>query len=340
MTKPAPTFYVFHGADEFTRAETLADFKRRLGPPDTVDLNTTILDGGTLTLAKLRHACDAIPFLAEKRLVIVEGLLTRLAPRKDRELSTSQRELLTTLADYLPRLPETTRLVFIEDKPLPARHSMLRLARQEERGYVKRFDPPDAKVLPRWIEKRVRKYGGEIEPQAAQQLAAVVGTDLRLLDQEIIKLVTYTQSPTGGQAITIADIEAVVPYAQAAVVFDLVDALGRRDGRTAAQTLHRLLDAGEHPLGLLAMIVRQFRLLIQVKELKAERATPRDIAKTLRLHPFPARKLHTQATHFTAAQLEAVYRHLLDTDVAIKTGKIDPEVALDLLVAGLAATET
>jgi DNA polymerase-3 subunit delta len=340
MTKPAPTFYIFHGADEFTRAETLADFKRRLGPPDTVDLNTTILDGGTLTLAKLRHACETIPFLAEKRLVIVEGLLTRLAPRKDRELSTSQRELLTALADYLPRLPETTRLVFIEDKPLPARHSMLQLAQREERGYVKRFDPPDAKVLPRWIEKRVRKYGGAIEPQAARQLAAVVGTDLRLLDQEIAKLVTYTQSPTGGQAITIADIEAVVPYAQAAVVFDLVDALGRRDGRTAAQTLHRLLDAGEHPLGLLAMIVRQFRLLIQVKELKAERATPHDIAKTLRLHPFPARKLHTQATHFTAAQLEAVYRHLLDTDVAIKTGKIDPEVALDLLVAGLAATET
>ena len=340
MTKPAPTFYIFHGADEFTRAETLADFKRRLGPPDTVDLNTTIMAGGTLTLAKLRHACDAIPFLAEKRLVIVEGLLTRLAPRKDRELSTSQRELLTALADYLPRLPETTRLVFIEDKPLPARHSMLQLAQREERGYVKRFDPPDAKVLPRWIEKRVRKYGGEIEPQAARQLAAVVGTDLRLLDQEIIKLVTYTQPPTGGQAITIADIETVVPYAQAAVVFDLVDALGRRDGRTAAQTLHRLLDAGEHPLMLLAMIVRQFRLLIQVKELKAERATPHDIAKTLRLHPFPARKLHTQATHFTAAQLEAVYRHLLDTDVAIKTGKIDPEVALDLLVAGLAATET
>ncbi len=340
MTKPAPTFYIFHGADEFTRAETLADFKHRLGPPDTVDLNTTILDGGTLTLAKLRHACETIPFLAEKRLVIVEGLLTRLAPRKDRELSASQRELLTALADYLPRLPETTRLVFIEDKPLPVRHSMLQLAQREEQGYVKRFDPPDAKVLPRWIEKRVSKYGGEIEPQAARQLAAVVGTDLRLLDQEIIKLVTYTQPPTGGQAITIADIETVVPYAQAAVVFDLVDALGRRDGRTAAQTLHRLLDAGEHPLMLLAMIVRQFRLLIQVKELKAGGSTPHDIAKALRLHPFPARKLHTQATHFTAAQLEAVYRHLLDTDVAIKTGKIDPEVALDLLVAGLAATET
>ena len=130
-----------------------------------------------------------------------------------------------------------------------------------------------------------------------------------------------------------------MPYAQAAVVFDLVDALGRRDGQTAARTLHRLLDAGEHPLGLLAMVVRQFRLLIQVKELKAEGANPQTIAKTLGIHPFPARKLHTQATYFTGEQLEVVYRHLLDSDLAIKSGEIEADVALDLLVAGLAATE-
>jgi len=336
MKKPAPTFYVFHGADEFTRAETLADFKRRLGLPDTVDLNTTLLDGGRLTLAELRHICDTIPFLAEKRLAIVTGLLSRLTSQKGQELSIAQQEYLDALADYLPRLPETTRLVFVEEKPLPASHPIVQLAQREERGYVKRFDPPDAKVLPRWIEKRVGKHGGEIERQAAHQLAAVVGADLRLLDQEIVKLVTYTNAE---RAITGADVEAIVPYAQAAVVFDMVDALGRRDGRTAAQTLHRLLDSGEHPLRLLAMIVRQFRLLIQVKELKAQGAASREIAQALKLHPFPARKLHAQATHFTAAQLETVYRHLLDTDVAIKSGGIEAEVALDLLVAGLAAPE-
>ena len=327
MSKPAPTFYVFHGEDEFTRAETLADFKRRLGPPDTVDLNTTRFDGRTLTLANLRHACDAIPFLAERRLVIVEGLLTRI---------TSQKEYLAALADYLPRLPETTRLVFVEDKSLSAKHPILKLAQQEERGYVKRFDAPNAKTLPGWVEKRARKHGGQIEPQAAHQLATVVGADLRLLDQEIIKLVTYTNAE---RPITKADVDAVVPYAQAAVVFDMVDALGRRDGRTAAQTLHRLLEMGEHPLRLLAMIVRQFRLLIQVEELKAQGNTSRDVAKALRLHPFPAGKLCNQATHFTAAQLETVYRHLMNTDVAIKTGKMEADVALDLLVAGLAAPD-
>jgi len=334
MARPTPTFYVFHGTDEFSRAETLADFKQKLGPPDTVDLNTTTLKGRGLTLAELRHTCDAIPFLAKKRLVIVNGLLTRLTPRKGGELSAAQKEILESLIDYLPRLPQTTRLVFVEEKGLPSRHPILQLAQDEERGYAKRFDPPSDKTLPRWIRERVHKHGGEIEPRAAAQLAAVVGADLRLLDQEIVKLVTYTN---GERAIKDADVDAVVPYAQEAIVFDMVDALGRRDGPTAAQTLHRLLDAGEHPLGLLAMIARQFRLLIQVKELKEKSATLQDIAKVLRLHPFPTRKLYNQATHFTAAQLEKVHRHLLDIDVAVKSGEIDAEVALDLLVAGLAA---
>lgn len=333
MPKPVPTFYVFHGADEFTRTETLADFKRRLGSPDMVALNTTILEGASLTLAELRHVCDAIPFMAEKRLVVVNGLLTRLTPRKDRELSAAQKEFLAALADYLLHLPETTRLVFIEDQALPANHPILQLAQKDERGYIKQFDPPEARALPGWIEKRVRKRGGEIEPQAAQQLAALVGTDLRLLDQEIIKLVTYANAE---RPITKADVDALVPYAQAAVVFDLVDALGRRDGRAAARTLHRLLDMGEHPLGLLAMIVRQFRLLIEVAELKGKGATAQDIAQQLGVHPYPARKLYDQAASFTAAQLETVYRHLLDTDKAIKSGEIEAEVALDLLVAGLA----
>jgi DNA polymerase-3 subunit delta len=326
MARPAPTFYVFHGSDELTRAETLADFRSRLGPADMADLNTTLLDGRKVTLAELRHACDAIPFLAEKRLVVVEGLLAR----------AKQEKFLDELAEYILRLPETTRLVFVEEEPLPANHPILQLAQKDARGYARQFDPPDAKALPGWVKERAGKHGGEIEPQAAAQLAAVVGGNLRLLDQEIAKLVTYVNAE---RAITTADVDAVVPYAQAAVIFDLVDALGRRDGRAAAQTLHRLLDAGEHPLGLLSMIVRQFRLLIQVKELKAEGANPQTIAKELGIHPFPARKLHNQATYFTTAQLEAVYRHLLETDVAIKSGEIEAEVALDLLVAGLAATE-
>ena len=77
MAKAAPTFYIFHGTDEFSIAETLSDFKRRLGAPEMADLNTTVLDGRDITLGELRHACDVVPFLAERRLVIVTNLLRR-----------------------------------------------------------------------------------------------------------------------------------------------------------------------------------------------------------------------------------------------------------------------
>jgi len=336
MTKPAPTFYVLHGEDEFTRSETLADFKRRLGGGETTDLNTTVFDGKRLTLGKLRHACDAIPFLADRRLVIVEGLLSRLTARKGSKLSEKRQELLNALVDYLPKLPPTTRLVLVEDKPLSSRHPVVRLARQEERGYEKQFDQPDDRSLPQWIRRRAQKRGGSLEPRAAHHLASVVGANLRLLDQEIDKLVTFSG---GERSVTAEDVETLVPYSQDAVIFDMVDALGQRDGRTASKTLHRLIEEGEHPLGLLGMIIRQFRLLLQVKTLKSDGASPQQIAKVLGIHPFPARKLHNQAVHFTSAQLEKVYRHLSEIDVEIKTGKIEAEVALDLLVAGLAATD-
>ncbi|MCX7680477.1 MAG: DNA polymerase III subunit delta [Anaerolineae bacterium] len=326
MAKVTPTFYIFHGTDEFTCAEAVADLKRRLGPPEVLALNTTYLDGRKASLADLQHACDAIPFLAEKRLIIVEGLLTRLNARSDKHY-------LDALCGYLPRLPETTRLVFIEYEALPPTHPVLKLVEGGARGYVRQFNPPDSKELPGWIVKRVSKYGGKIEPGAAHQLAAVIGADLRLLDQEILKLVTYTNA---ARPITQKDVELLVPYVQAAVVFDLVDALGRRDGRAAANVLHRLLDAGEHPLGLLAMIARQFRLLLLVKELKAQGLSSRDAAQALNLHPFPTGKLYEQEVYFTAAQLESIHRHLLNIDLAVKSGEIEAEVALDLLVAGLA----
>jgi DNA polymerase-3 subunit delta len=120
-------------------------------------------------------------------------------------------------------------------------------------------------------------------------------------------------------------------------IFDMVDALGHRDGQKASRELHHLLDQGDNPLGLLAMIVRQFRLLIQVKELSEQSLPPDAIAKELKLHPFVVKKIGEQARNFSLPQLETIYRRLLDIDIEIKTGQTSDVLALDLLVAGLAS---
>lgn len=331
MARPTPVFYIFHGEDEFGIAETLADFKRRLGPPEIVDLNTTVLEGKGLTLAEVRQACDSVPFLSDKRLVIIHGMLTQ-----PREKSGASPAMVNALSDYLAHLPDSARLVLVENTALPAAHPVIQLAKQSGRGFVKQFDVPKAESLPSWITQRARKHSSEIEPGAARHLADLISGDLRLLDQEIVKLAIYTN---GERPISIADVDALVPYAQTAIIFDLVDALGRRDGKTAARALRSLLGGSESPLGILGMIVRQFRLLLQLKDMTESGITWQDAAGELGVKPFPAKKLRDQSTYFTCAQLETVYRFLLDTDVAIKTGKLEPEVALDLLVAGLAPPE-
>lgn len=320
----SPRFYILHGSDEFTRSETVADLRRRMG--EVGELNTVHLDGRTVTLEELRRACETVPFLANRRLVLVTGLLTRLGRGRERGF-------LEGVLRLLQALPETTRLVFIEDGSLPDDHPVLKYAVGREEGFVRRFEPPPPEVLSTWVQARARLHGGEMEREAAVHLAQIIGPgDLRLLDGEIAKLVTYAGP---GRAVTLQDVAQLVPYVQQAVIFDLVDALGRREGRQAAILLHRLLDAGENPLGILAMVVRQFRLMIMVKDLVGRGENPASLAQLLGIPRFVAQKLQAQSANFTLTQLERIYRYLLDLDVAIKTGNMTPETALDLLVAGL-----
>ncbi|MCD6554527.1 MAG: DNA polymerase III subunit delta [Anaerolineae bacterium] len=324
-------FYLFHGEDEFSRAEAVQNLKQRMdGDPAMVDLNTAILDGRKITLGELRHACDTIPFLADRRLVIVEGLLGALSGQEKRR----SKEILDELVAYLPHLPPTTRLILVENRRISQKHPVYQLALAEECGHVQEFVPPRQNALPRWITKRAERHGGQITPPAAGELAAFVGNDLRLLDQELAKLVAYTG---GERPISVDDVHLLVSYAQEANVFHMVDALGRRDGRTAMRLLHQLLDK-QKPLALLGMIVRQFRILVQVKELSERGLGQREITDKLKLHSFVVEKGLRQARNFSMAQLEKVYDQLVETDVAIKTGRLDPVLALDLLVAGLSRT--
>jgi DNA polymerase-3 subunit delta len=306
------------------------------------DLNTSILDGNQVTLGELRHACDSIPFMADRRLVIVRGLLGRLSsgargkarPAAEDTEPGWKRAWLEELATYLPNLPPTTRLIFDEQTALPASHPILKLAREAEKqktGFVKLFKEPSDRDLPRWIQQRVRAKGGEIHPQAVTILAALVGKDLRLLDQEIDKLLLYAD----GQPIVAEDVPLLVSRARETSIFDLVDCVGRRETDRALRLLHRLLDDGEAPLYLLAMLARQIRILIQVSELRAQHATQQEIARRLKLHPYVVEKGLAQARNFEMAQLEAAHGRLVQTDWQIKTGQTEDILALDLLVTDL-----
>ena len=220
----------------------------------------------------------------------------------------------------------------MESSPLPANHRLVKLAEQMESGHVKRFDLPEGGALDRWVRQRVAAKNGRISPHAAHVVAANVGGDLGILENEIEKLVLYK----GAEAtIEVQDVGLLSPYAAEASIFDLVDALGNRHSKQAAVLLQQKLNEGTDPAYLFAMIARQFRLLIQVKELADTGLRPPAISERLKMHSFVAGKLFQQAQQFSLAQLEQIYRHLLDVDVGVKIGRHDLNTVLHLLVAGL-----
>jgi DNA polymerase-3 subunit delta len=324
-------FYIFDGEDEFSQSEQIACMMATMGDETTRDLNTIVLNGRATTLNELRHHCDTLPFLADRRLVLVRGLLERLGQKG----SGADSQFLLDLVDYLPTVPDTARLFFLESRTLPKSHPVLRLAKSSEAGHVKTFEVPKGNELARWVRAQAKQSEAEIEPQAVQALCTYVGSDLYQLYHEIAKLAAYTD---GQRAISVQDVQLLTPHARQASIFDMVDALGQRNGKTASRIYHTLLDAGEHPLALMAMITRQFRLLIQVKELAPKLGTHQAIARELKQNPYPIRKILAQSKNFSSAQLRSIYHKLLDTDVEIKTGRIEPSLALDTLIADISST--
>lgn len=344
-----PTFYLLHGPDEFASAEFLDELKAKLGDPSLASLNTTVFDGRTAALPDVRAICDTLPFLTARRLVIVEGWLTRLLSKADAvededgdddeaeapaELKRAggPKETLKELAAYLPQLPESTALVLVEKRELPKANAVLKAATGAAWAHVKFFDLPKGEALIKWIRSRAKAEGGEFSREAAQALAEVED-DPRGLGNEIDKLLTYVDR---ARPVELDDVQALTPAGGEAIIWDLVDAIGQRRGPQALRLLHQLLETAE-PLYILSMVVRQYRLLLLVKEQQVARAGEAEMARALGQKPYTVSKIAGQARHYELPALERIYRRLLDYDVDIKTGQITPAAALDTLVGALTA---
>lgn len=346
-------FYIFDGDDDFSRDEALAALKAQLGPADILSLNTSVFEGASVSLDELRHACDSIPFFGDARLVIVKGLLTRLqgSGRKkpaaaesddgdDTEASAgaSHKEYRARLLEYLPTLPPTTHLVFLESALLPSQSPFVALvAQHRDKGRRQAFLLPNprsrdgAGQLAAWIRERARAKGANIDPTAVAALMDLIGNDLRLLDSELEKLAAYCTQGT----ITVADVRLLVPLAREAVVWDLVDAIAQKRLGPALDTLRRLLNEGEPALRIFGLMVSEYRLLIQARTLADQGYSEDRIAARLGIHPWRLGQRMDAVRRTPVDALKAIYRLLLDTDTEIKTGVQEPEAALEFLVARL-----
>jgi DNA polymerase III subunit delta len=318
--------YLFHGEDDLTSREAVQGLVARMKESPMGEYNVSFLDGEKLPIAEVVGTCQTFPLMADKRLVVVTGLLAALQEKAPRG---AKKGALEELQRFLPTVPEFCRLVFVEDQLVPERDPVLKTI-QGFGGFVKAHRL-DERGLLGWIQGRARKLGCRLSADAADELAVGIGPNARLLNSEMVKLATYC----GDRTVGVEDVRALVGEARKADIFAMVDALGQRQTGVALRELRKLLAEGDHPLRVMAMVIRQFRLLLQVKELSEAGASPDEIASRVGSPPRAVHGLQRQARNFSSGQLERIYDRLLEWDLQVKTGLREPEAAIELLVVEL-----
>jgi DNA polymerase III subunit delta len=295
--------------------------------------------GPETTVTALRMAADVVPFLADRRMVIVYGLIGRLTgrggaqrrPARGRKSANSDAgpDEYQVLLDYLPDLPQSTSLVLVEDgkpdvQPLVA---VIPRGRSADRAYPRVVD------VPRWVRGRAAQIGVDLDETAVRELAGLGAGDLRRLDSELRKLADYAD----GRRVSRADVRELVTGREVDV-WALLDGLAERNAGKALAAFRALINQGV-PTGALFgrdMVPHYHRLLV-ARELSlatnAERARI-DVA-ALGLNPATVGRWMDQAAHFDRLELERAIELLLDVDRQIKTGETEAEPSIEVTIVQL-----
>src|SRR6266540_2744948 len=320
-----PNIFFLYGNDEFAISRRLKDFESDFTDPTSADMNTARLDTRSMSEDDLNNAVNAMPFLATRRLVLLANPSAKY----------NNPSLRKKFLEFIEKMQDTTRLVVYESiEPRDAeKHWLMKWTEKNEKLIqAKAFMLPRLKDMTGWIVNETKNQGGKIEPRAAEMLKDMVGVDTRQAGMEIAKLLAYTN---WARPVTVQDVEAVCIVTSQQSVFDFVDALANGNGKSAQHLLHRLLE-NEDAFSLWGMVVRQFRLLIQAREILDHRGNQNDVARALGVHPFVAEKTTQQAARFSIEALESIYRRLLNIDEGVKTSQVTLDLAMDTLVVELA----
>lgn len=334
--------YIIWGEDDFSIEEYLQEIKVSLGNSSMLSTNTNVLEGRKLNPSALRAVGEAMPFLSEKRLVIVKGLLERFesgrpANGKKSVLSSANQEDCQALAGCIKGLPDSTVLVLIDNievknnslKTNPLYNAIC------DQALVKPFPLLRGIKLTQWVQSRIARQGGSISRQAANLLMEFIGSNLYIMNNEIVKLVAYT----GGHMIEEKDVRQVVSYAKEGDIFTMIDAIMDHKADEAEKILQQLLQSGVVPSQMLVLLARQIQTLIQLKDLKSQKIALSEIQRRLGIvHEFIWNKVSRRAEKYTIERLKNTYQKLLEADLSIKTGRLEGDLALSILVADLCSS--
>lgn len=309
--------YILYGEEAYLRNQYRDKLKDALlGGGDPMNLHC--FEGKDVKAGEVIDLAETMPFLAERRVIILEN--SGLFARGGEEL-----------AAYLAAPSETAYFVFVE--PAPDKRSKLYKA-ATARGRAIEFGAQDEAVLKRWILGFLKREDKKITERDLALFLDKTGSDMENIRGELEKLLCYCMDR---DAVTAQDIEAVCTKQVSSQIFDMINAVAERRQKAAMDLYYDLLTLKEPPMRILFLITRQFNLLLQVKELKNKGCDTNTIGEKVGLAGFIARKYVAQAAKFKEADLRRALTDCVETEEAVKTGRMNDVMSVELLIVKYSA---
>lgn len=303
--------YLLYGEEAYLKRSYKGKLKNAMvGSEDTMNYN--YFTGKGISIPELIDIAETMPFFADRRLLIVE----------DSGFFKSANEL----GDYVKELPETTYMVFVESE-VDKRNKLYKAVK--DKGRVIEFARQDEKTLTAWVLSKLKAEQKNITRTALALFFTKTGDDMELIEKELEKLVCYCYKQ---DSITEKEVEEVCTITITNRIFDMISAIGEKKQEQALNLYYDLLALKEPPMRILFLIVRQFNLLLQVKELRKLGMPNGEIAKNTSLAPFLVGKYLSQATRFEKQQLRAALEDCIDTEEAVKQGKLNDKIGVEMLI--------
>lgn len=303
--------YLLYGEETFLKNSYKNKLKEAIIGDDT--MNFSYFEGKNLDVDELIRMADTMPFFSEKRLVLIEE-------------SNFFKSAADELVSYLPSMPDTTCLVFVESQ-VDKRNRMFKKVR--ELGYAAELERQDTAQLAKWAAGLLNREGRKITGRSMELFLSKTGDDMEHIRMELEKLVSYTN---GREVITDEDVETVCTVRVTNRIFDMVTAMVNRQTRKAMDLYEDLLALKEPPMRILFLIARQFNQLLQVKELMGKGMDKSAIASRLKLQPFVTGKIMPQAKQFSREQILSYVTLCVETEEAVKSGRLQDRLAVELLI--------
>lgn len=308
--KPA---YLLFGEEAFLIQSYKKKLREAITGGDTMNVHS--FQGKGPDIKEIISLGDTMPFFSEKRLILIED-------------SGFFKAAADELAAWLPTMPGTTCLLFVEEA-VDKRSKLYK--RVKELGYAAEMKRQDSAQLARWAASILARNGRKVTGATMNLFLERIGDDMEQIWMELEKLISYTM---GSDVVTPEDVKAITSVQVSNRIFEMVNAMVAGNTKQAMGLFQDLLSLKEPPMRVLFLIARQFNQLLQVKELTEQKKGRGEIASQLKVPPFVAGKLSAQAGVFSKKELLDLVNLCVEAEEAVKTGLMDGRLAVELLLVG------